>query len=291
MQNNPSYQSLLEYCQKEITAYPSFIEFKESAEQIVTNTIEKDKEIHLSKGEVHPSLFEKLQRKMRLHIVDIVIPQLEEFQNEEWFRAIDAITMKLLVEFQDKTDENLWDRLVNINYPPLEQYCKKVLHQEFKNFQGDAQEMVDFAFLKAHKKACDKPKQFDTIRYTSIQPWLQRTARNWALGHFRKLESRFVYLEDLAQEQLGSDNSPLDPEDTKHTGPITAVDRGDRSEILNQALSKVLSTSTRRIVHDRFLEKSTIKNIAKSRGTTIHKVRYRLESAIQRLESWLLGKM
>ena len=287
MENNQYHESLLEYYKKEIATYPNFIKFNDSAEQVVKKTIERCQKIILSKNESQHNQLAKLQKNMRLYIVDNVIDQLEELQNEEWFRTIDTVTMKLLVDFQDEPDECLWDRIVNINYTPLEQYCKKILQEEFRDFRGDAQEIVDFALLQAQKYS----DTFDTNKYTSIRQWLQTTARNWALGHFRKPESGVIYLEDLLREKIDSDNSPIEPADTKHTGPVTAADREARSEVLNQALGKVLSTSTRKMVEDRFVGKSTIETIAKTRGTTVHKVRYRLKSAMQRLGSWLSGKI
>jgi RNA polymerase sigma-70 factor (ECF subfamily) len=121
-------------------------------------------------------------------------------------------------------DETAWEAIVR-------QHWRKVFNVAYK-FVGKHDEAEDLAqeiFLKIFRSL----KTFD--RRANFQTWLISVSRNLCIDHYRSVrKERETIARDVDPAQTTPTSSDL--------GPYALVERGDRRELLRQALAELAPT-------------------------------------------------
>ena len=164
-------------------------------------------------------------------------------------------------------------------------YIKAFSQQLFYDIHNRTITQIVCPFFKAQSKIQD----FDTKKYTSLQPWLQRIARNWALDEIRKQGNQSLYLEELDKNNQNTKSIGFDPVDSEHAGPVTKLNSLDEKQVVVEALNQ-LSTKSEIILRSHDGEKKSVPRIAQENQLTIDKVKYRLGKARIKLKALLLRK-
>ena len=146
---------------------------------------------------------------------------------------------------------------------PLLIYARRLLG----NFEV-AEDIVQDAFMKLHA-------QFHTV--AAPQPWLYRTVHNLAVDHQRRA-SKIVLVGSTAEEEGGS--SPIQDASDSQPLPDEQIARWEGIGLVRLVL-ETLDARSRELIHLRFNEDLSYKEIAERTGLTVGHVGYLLHHALK----------
>ena len=266
MNENPFYKPLVEYCKTLVGEAGRFSDFPGTVEDLAKTALKKARKEATLKTNTQRSVLATLER-MAVYV------------------AIDRMTIELIKTFQASGDFRVWENIVELNYDVLLNFCKKLIHNELTHFRGDADDVVHVTFLKAQTKIDD----FKAYQSSSLQPWLQRMAKNWVLDQTRKQVNKSLYLDELASKSLDTGKREFEAVDSVHAGPITTLNQADEKERVNDALGQ-LTTKSEIIVRLHDGERQSMRRISEEYKMSIDRVKYRLHKARAKLKSILSQK-
>ena len=266
VKDTPFYPEMLAYCEALVDVSGEYHDFPGTAEELTEAMFKKASKNSAFSVESHHSVLSNLEQMAR-------------------YLAIDRITIDLIKVYQTKSDFETWERIVNLNYDILLHYCRKLVQGELRTFRGDAEDVVHVAFLKAQSKI----NHFKANQCSSLQPWLQRMAKNWIVDETRKQANRSVYIDDLSANTMNTESPRFEPADTGHAGPVTALNQCDKKDQVDKALGQ-LTTKSAIIIRSHDGEKRSMRQIAEDQKLTIDKVKYRLQKARAKVKSILSNK-
>lgn len=267
VEDTPFFGPLSKYCDTLIAGDGKFNDFPGTPNELAAETLRASEKTILATGETRRSLLGMLETKAA-------------------YVAIDRITIDLIRKVHASGDHSFWERIVELNYELLLRYCQKSLNSELKSFGGDAEDVVQVAFLKAHSKIA----KFDATSYTSLHPWLQKMCRFWVLDQLKKRRINCIHIDDVVPGDRESSGYSFDPADTRHAGPVTAVSEQDRGKLVFSGLRQ-LTTRSKRIVNGIFEDRKSMPQLAKELGLTIHQIKHKFYKAMESLRKYLSGKV
>lgn len=174
-----------------------------------------------------------------------------------------------------RCETGAFERLVETYEQPLFNYVYRLLQNA-----ADAQEVVQDAFLRAHKALTAQYSE-DRCRGLALRPWLYRIGRNLA---YNKRRNKMPLREE-----------PLPPIDDNGFLPVqlhagrSEAERKEEVEDLERALAS-LPTESRDLITLRFIEELSYAEISKTTGLNEASLRGRVFRSLKLLRDALAVK-